>query len=70
MEKENKIKSIYNIAFKKYPDVLSVKELSGLLNISIKTAYKLLRTDKIKHIVIGNTYKIPKFYVLEYLNVD
>ncbi len=70
MCKENTIKKIYNIAFKKYPDVLSVKELSSMLNISIKTAYKLLKIGEIKYITIGNTYKIPKIYVLEYLDIN
>ena len=55
--------------FKKYPDVLSVKELSELLSISIKTAYKLLQNDQIEHVMIGGIYRVPKICVLKYLGI-
>lgn len=55
--------------FANYPDVLTVEDLSKMLGISTKTAYKLLKEKKIKSITIGRTYKIPKIYVLEYLQI-
>ncbi len=55
--------------FANYPDVLTVEDLSKMLGISTKTAYKLLKEKKIKFITIGRTYKIPKIYVLEYLQI-
>lgn len=55
--------------FANYPDVLTVEDLSKMLSISTKTAYKLLKEKKIKSITIGRTYKIPKIYVLEYLQI-
>ena len=54
--------------FKQYPDVLSIDQMSELLCISSKTGYKLLKSDKIKHFKIGRTYKIPKSYVLDFIN--
>lgn len=55
--------------FSNYPDVLTVEDLSMMLGISTKTAYKLLKEKKIKSVTIGRTYKIPKIYVLQYLQI-
>lgn len=55
--------------FSAYPDVLTVEDLSMMLGISTKTAYKLLKEKKIKSVTIGRTYKIPKVYVLQYLQI-
>ncbi len=54
--------------FERYPDVVEVDTLCKMLgDISRKTAYHLLATQKIKSIRIGRTYKIPKVCVIEYL---
>lgn len=55
--------------FSNFPDVLTVEDLSRMLGISTKTAYKLLKEKKIKSVTIGRTYKIPKVYVLQYLQI-
>ena len=55
--------------FSDYPDVLTVEDLSRILGISTKTAYKLLKEQKIKSITIGRTYRIPKVYLLQYLQI-
>ena len=55
--------------FSAYPDVLTVEDLSMMLGISTKTAYKLLKEKKIKSVTIGRTYKIPKIHVLQYLQI-
>lgn len=55
--------------FSSYPDVVSVEQLSQMLGISTKTAYKLLKEKKIKAITIGRTYRIPKIFVLDYLEI-
>ena len=55
--------------FSDYPDVLTVEDLSRMLGISTKTAYKLLKEQKIKSITIGRTYRIPKVYLLQYLQI-
>lgn len=53
--------------FENYPDVVNVIELSEMLGVCNKTAYKLLQEKKIKHIKIGKVYKIPKIYIIEFL---
>lgn len=55
--------------FSSYPDVVSVEQLSQMLGISTKTAYRLLKEKKIKAITIGRTYRIPKIFVLDYLEI-
>ncbi len=53
--------------FRKYRDILTVKELCEVLCIGKNTAYKLLKSGEIKSVRIGKVYKIPKIYVIEYL---
>ena len=55
--------------FSNFPDVLTAEDLSRMLGISTKTAYKHLKEKKIKSVTIGRTYKIPKVYVLQYLQI-
>ena len=54
--------------FKEYPDIVEISQLSEMLNISKYSAYKLITENKIKHLVIGRKYRIPKVYVIEYIN--
>lgn len=58
------------LLFADYPDVVDVKQLSQMLNISTKTAYRLLEQKKINHFRIGRDYKIPKVYVVEYMTQE
>ena len=51
----------------KYRDILTVKELCDVLCVSKNTAYKLLKSGEIKSVRIGKVYKIPKKYVIKYL---
>ena len=37
--------------------------------ISIKTGYKLLKSGKVKSLIVGRQYRIPKLYILEYLEI-
>ena len=53
----------------KYKDILTVKDLCEILGIGKNTAYRLLKNGEIKSIRIGNKYKIPKEYLLEYLKI-
>ena len=55
--------------FRDYPDVVTVEQMSKMLGISDKTAYALLRDNKIEHFKVGRTYKIPKIHILSYLKV-
>lgn len=59
----------YSAVFKDYPDVVTVEQMSEMLGISTKTAYKLLNDDCIKHFKIGRIFKIPKYNILIYLGL-
>lgn len=54
--------------FETKKDILTVQELCGALNICKTTAYKYLRKGEIRHIKIGKTYRIPKQYLMDYVN--
>lgn len=53
--------------FNDYRDILSVEDISEILNIGLSSAYKLVRDKKIKSIRIGRSYKIPKIYLIEFI---
>lgn len=59
----------YASVFKDYPDVVTVEQMSEMLGISTKTAYRLLKNNVIQHFMIGRIYKIPKYHILAYLNL-
>ena len=53
--------------FSNYPDVISIPDLMKMLNIGRNTAYRLLQNGKLKSIKIGKQYRIPKQFIIEYL---
>jgi excisionase family DNA binding protein len=54
-------------AFSGYGDVLTVKDLQSALKIGRSTAYKLLQDGEINSIRIGDSYRIPKRYLIDYV---
>jgi len=56
--------------FKEYPDIVSVKQFSEMLQIGIVLAYKLVKSGKIKSRKIGRDYKIQKSAVIAFLNEE
>ena len=52
---------------KNVPDVLTIHELRSLLNIGRSTAYRLVRQGAIGHVRIGKVIRIPKPYVVDFL---
>lgn len=62
-------KDAYRVMFREYPDVVSVDQMSEMLGISTKTAYRLLQENRIEHFKVGRTYKIPKLHIFSYLRV-
>jgi excisionase family DNA binding protein len=62
-------KDAYGVMFKEYPDVVTAEQMSEMLGISSKTAYRILQENMIEHFKIGRTYKIPKIHILSYLNI-
>ena len=53
--------------FSDYPDVMTTQQLRTALGIGRLGAYKLLEEGKIQSFKIGNTYKIPKTAVIDYV---
>ena len=53
--------------FTEYPDIVSPKQMMQMLHIGRNKAFELLKGD-IHSILIGSTHKIPKIYIIEYLN--
>lgn len=62
-------KDVYSQMFAKFPDVVSITQLSQMLHISEKLAYRLIQENQIGYLKIGRTYKIPKINVIRYLGV-
>ncbi len=55
---------------KKYPPVLSVKDLEEILCVSHNTAYALVRSGQIHSVRVGRSYRIPVDAVVAYLKKD
>ncbi|MDD4772922.1 MAG: helix-turn-helix domain-containing protein [Eubacteriales bacterium] len=53
--------------FEDYPDVVTINDLVKMLNIGRNSAYKLIKEKKIKSIQIGKVHRIPKIYIIDYL---
>ena len=58
-----------NTKFQDYPDVLDVKQVSKLLNVSSKTVYRLINDGKLASLKVGRAFKIPKIHLLQYIKV-
>ena len=48
-------------------DILTVEEMQDMLAIGKNTAYKLLREGTIKSFRLGNSYKVLRKSVIEYI---
>jgi len=59
----------YKTVFKEYPDILDVEQMSKLLSVSKKTAYKILKEGAVKSLKVGREYKIPKVNIIRYLRI-
>ena len=59
----------YRIMFKDYPDVLNIEEMCGILGISTKTGYQLLKDGKVQNLKVGRSYRIPKIHLMTYLGI-
>ena len=65
----NMQKDAYTMVFSAYPDVVNISQMSQMLGISEKSAYRLVREKAIDHFKVGRTYKIPKLHILNYLHI-
>ena len=53
--------------FQEFPDILCVNEVAKILAVGRNTAYKLLRENQIRHLKIGKSIKIPKQYLIDFI---
>ena len=56
--------------FENYKDVLNIKELSQMLNIGKNKAYELINSGEIKSFKIGKVHKIPKIWIIDYIQIQ
>ena len=56
--------------FNEYPDVLTVKQVSEMLNIGRNNAYELVRSGMIKSVTIGRQIRLPKDNVINFITKD
>jgi len=61
------IESSRNLQISKYPDILSIKDLQNILTVGRSTAYRLINDGSIKHWKVGKSIKIPKVFLIEYI---
>ena len=61
------MRTMKNVTFENYTDILTVKELCSLLKIGRNTAYDLIHSGAICHIRIKNQIRIPKAYVIDFI---
>ena len=52
------------------PDVLTIPELQKVLRIGRSTAYRLIKTSELRCIRIGRSIRIPKEYLLEFIETQ
>lgn len=50
-----------------YEDVLRPEDVQTILHVGRNTVYRVLAEGKIKSIRIGNQYRIPKMYLIDYI---
>lgn len=54
--------------FSNYPDMMTVSDLQEALGIGRNSAYALVRDKKIKSLKIGKNIRIPKAWLVEYID--
>jgi excisionase family DNA binding protein len=62
------ITDAYKRLLQEFPDVLDVNHVSEIIGVSTKMIYRLLNEGKIKSLKVGRSFKIPKHYLLQYLD--
>ena len=50
-----------------FPDILTVKDLQDILSVGRSKAYAILHSGELQYITIGKQIRIPKKYLLDYL---
>lgn len=53
--------------FKQYPDVVDVKQVCEMLNLSRTKVYELIKNGEIKRIPCGRIIKVAKVTVIDFV---
>ena len=56
--------------FDHIPDILTISELQKVLRVGRSTAYRLIKTSELRCIRIGRSIRIPREYVLEFIETQ
>jgi excisionase family DNA binding protein len=60
----------YYDTFENYPEVLNAKMIAEILGFGYVKTLRFIKYGGIKHVKIGNTYRVPKKKFLEWLYSD
>lgn len=63
----NNVSPIYQIMFAEYPDIVTVAQLQEMLHISRQLSYELINSGQIRAFKVGNSYRIPKIDVIDFV---
>lgn len=63
----NNVSPIYQIMFVDYPDIVTVAQLQKMLHISRQLSYELINSGQIRAFKVGNSFRIPKIYVIDFV---
>lgn len=58
----------YSQILAEYNDILLPEDVQKILHTGRNTVYQYLAQGKIRSLRIGGKYKIPKLYLLEFIN--
>ena len=68
--KKSELKELYQMMFPEYPDIVTIRQLREMLGISRQLAYNLINNGDLQAIKIGNSFKIPKVSVINYVTEE
>lgn len=56
--------------FDQFKDILDINDVQKALGIGRSTAYRLIRCGDIKHLRIGKSIKIPKRFLVDFVETQ
>lgn len=57
----------YRVMFRAYPEIVGIKEICNMLNISRTKAYQLVGDGKLQRIPCGREIKVAKITIINYV---
>ncbi len=65
--KKAALTELYQMMFPEYPDIVTVRQLQEMLDVSRAIAYKLIGDGYIPAVKIAGAFKIPKVNVINFV---